>query len=356
MTYLIVLSAMVLEIQKDKKTSNYILCLLFGTVSVITWFLTVPAAGLLILSLFLIRHPTIKNSFLLIFKDRWLIIALLASAAIMLLQLFIFQAHSSVIESSSGQLTVGSRITPFELAGSPLHISPILFGVIMALLFFFIARKSTNKETQVFILISTIPWIILVLFVYIYQNITVGYNSYYLTKVMGMSIIAALIPVGALTTLYLAKLKLANPRVTVPLTAVLGVGLLFIASGQPFYGANKLFQRNARTSHETSAQIVNLLPKTTQGDSYIVVFTNRKNYEGTREDYHGKLEINVLNRPLDCVYYITEYYSRNKTVERLAECADEADKKGKVIYVLTSPQTQEMVENLNRQNIRIIPT
>jgi hypothetical protein len=357
MAYMILLGTMILESLRSRtsSTKHYVLSVLFGTVSVITWFLTLPAVSLIILFMLATRRPSVKDSIASVIKDWRLVLSLAIGFAAMLIQVYIFKIYSVI--DSSNQLVEGSVITPFDMSGSPLHISVVLFGVISAASLFCITRRSITKQMQKLFIITTLPWLFLVLVVYLYQNMIEGYNSYYLTKVMGMSLIASLLPLGAYATALLVKTRtISYPRVVVPCIALFGVFVLLLGTGQPLYGFNKLFQKHARTTYGTSEKVLQHLPETTNGKAYIVVFTNKKSYEGTREDNHGKLELRVAHQRLNCIFFVTGYDSRNKTTKRLGQCADEPYMKDKTIYVITSPETQKRVERLDKPNIVIINT
>lgn len=349
--YLILMSAMVIEFRINQNRIFYLLCIIFGIMSVLTWFLTLPAVGLIILSMISLKHSSVKASILSTLKDWRTTLFLTIGAIVMPFQLYIFQKFSSI--SSTSQINVGSLVEPFDVTGSPLHISHVLFGVIVATLFAYLIYQKTKLQTKQLIIITTFPWLALVIGVYLYQNITSGVNSYYLTKVVGLSLVAVIIPLGALVSTRLSRIDVTYPKVMIPVISFFIVIFTIYASGQPTYGINKLFQANARTTYSTAIKTVEHLPKTIKGEAYIVTLTGRKSYEGAREDHHGKLEIRVVHQPLNCTYGITGYISINTAVKRLAACADQPYMKNKTIYVLTSPETHEKVKALNKANIII---
>jgi hypothetical protein len=354
LAYLILLVAMAIEARYSTSRTVYLLAIVFGTMSVLTWFLTLPAVALSIALMIISRYDSVRNSLLSTLRDWKILLFTLTAGVAMLFQLYLFQKFSTVTGTS--QLNVGSLVEPFDVTGSPLHISHVLFGMIIAVFIAFVISRKIQLSTKHILFIVVSPWLLLVLGVYLYQNITVGTNSYYLTKTVGLCLTAAIIPIGALLSVFLSKVNVVYPKIVIPLTAIFVVICAVYASGQPTYGINKLFQANARTTYSTAVKTVEYLPKTTDGNAYIVVLTGRKSYEGTREDHHGKLELRVVHQPLNCTYDVTGYTSVKTAVKRLAECADEPSLKNKTLYVLTSAETHSKVQALNRSNIKIIET
>lgn len=356
LVYLCLSVAMMMNLflNKNTLTQNYSLFIIFSLTAILSWFLVLPAFAVAFALLLFVRFDSVKTGLATILQNwKMLTITLLAGFAA-LLQLYIFQKFSGV--GGEDQLNTGSLVLPFDMTGSPLHISHILFGLIIAGYFTFLLKANVEKKTKTLMLAIIIPWLTLVMFVYIYQNITAGQNSYYLTKVVGLWLVAAMIPLGALLATSISKVHIPKPALLSPILSFFLIFSVLLATGQPLYGLNKLFQKHARTTYGTAEKVVEYLPKTTTGKAYIVSLTGRKSYENSREDYHGKLEMRVVHQPLNCTYSITGYISIKTAVKRLEKCADQPYMKDKTIYVLTSPASYTKVKDLNKSNITIIKT
>jgi hypothetical protein len=197
------------------------------------------------------------------------------------------------------------------------------------------------------------PWLLLVFGLFFYQNVTAGYNSYYLSKLLGLSLVAGGVVAATWFSIWINKhIGPKYPRTTVPILSLLIVVLVVIGTGQSTYGLNKLFQKNARTHYSTATETSSLLNAINPDKEYIVVLTNRINADGSSEDNHGKLELRVTHQRRNCAYHITwSPQLPEETIQKLGVCADKLAKKNKSIHVITSDLTKKEVESLHRPNI-----
>lgn len=354
LAYLIAFCAIVYDTILQPKSNLYALAIIMAALVSLMWFLTAPAVILTVLFLLLTRYKSLGANINALIRDKAILISSVVSGLVILMQVLAFQIYSPI--GSTGQLVDGSRITPFDMTGSPMHISIVLFGVMIALTVWYMVKARTTDSTKRFIIATTLPWIILTLSVYLYQNIMEGYNSYYLTKVMGLCIAVLTIPTAIIFAEFFSKISVPYKKMVAPILSISAVVLLVLASGQPTYGLNKLFQRHMRTTYGTAEQIVKYLPETTDGKAYIVVLTDRKSYENSREDNHGKYEMRVVNQPPTCTYLITTYNSTKSKLKNLEECAKDPSMKSKTIYVITTKEIYSRVETLNLPNVIPIKT
>lgn len=355
--YIVLLSAMLIESRINKNHYIYVLAALFGTMSVLTWFLTLPAAGLVILFMYFTRSNKLKTSLTQIIKDWRIVIVLVGGVVAMATQVLIFQNATAGSGGATNQLNAGVRVFPFDMTdGGPLQISPILFGLLTAIVIMFITLRKNSVKIKETLLILVVPWLFLALVVYFYQNITEGSNSYYLPKVIGLSLVATILPLGALFSAYLSNLKFTYPRLTISTLAVIIPCLVIIGTGQPPFGIIKLFQAHARTTYSTAATIVPYFKDADviDGKSTIVVVSSRTNYENIREDNHGKLEIRLFNNTRNCTYGVTKYRPMEMQLSRLASCADKLAKKDKDIIAVISPDLKNKIAALEKSNIHVV--
>lgn len=355
MSYILVMALSIIEMQLSSKNYVYTIAILSGTMTVLTWFLTLPAVGLAILALLITRYNSWSSGLISTLKDHKALIITVVCILAMLLQVLIFQKYSP-FGGGQNQLNTGSRVIPFVEKYGQIAISEIFFGVIALSAIIYMLKDKLSQPQRRSLLTILVPWTVLALIVFLYQNITVGFNSYYLPKVLALSILVSTLVLAVPLNRYLSSLsrdKLLAP-IALPSMAVVILITVVIGTGQSTFGLNKLFQRNARTGYEVAKEVVSNLPRTINGKESIVVFTNRHNYEGVDEGRHGKLEQRVIHQPLNCSYFVVASNATMKyKYNSLATCADTLAKEGKKVIVITSDKTYEPIKSLHKSNIVI---
>lgn len=351
--YLILLAVAVMEIiEAPNNSRTYLLAILFGTVSVLAWFLIFPAIALTLLILVVIRKPTIRESLETAIKDRRFILFGIIGFAAMLLQIYIFMKFSAV--GGSAQLNAGVSINPFTAVIGVFPVNQILYTLIIVSCGVFYFSNKTSENTRKLILTLVLPWLLLAMGLFVYQNITMGYTSYYLSKLFGLSLVAAGIIFGGIFISWInTYIKTKYSSFVIPAVSLLIIGIAVIGTGQSTYGLNKLFQRNARTEYSTAAVTISVLKSFDPNSQYIVVFTDHKSTDGASEDNHGRLELRVTHQTINCAYAVTNPKSLSGRLDRLASCADQLKLQGKSIIVITSKSTKNKVKQLHRDNIII---
>lgn len=348
--YLILLLSMVVEILHKPSTRAYVLAVIFGTTSVIIWFLTLPPVAITIIILLSLRRDTFKRSIRSTLKDWRVMTALIIGSSAMVLQIYIFQNFSAV--GGSDQLNTGVKISPFSVTIGVFPVSQLLYVLVISITLLYCYKKLHEDSTQKLLLTILIPWILLVFGTFLYQNITVNYTSYYLSKVLGLSLIVSGITGSVIFSIWINKHAVMKYNsIVIPAASLLAIGLLVIGTGQSTYGLNKLFNTNARTSRGVSVKIAAFLRSGEYNDSYIIVLTDNTLSDGSLEDFHGKLEMRVVHQRLNCAYRITGHMPIEDEIDRLSTCADKLAAKGKSIIVITSNKTEKRVLALNKSNI-----
>lgn len=355
--YIILFVTMIIEVRQTNGNRPYVLAVLFGTMSVLTWFLTIPAVGIALLMMFLNKGKDWKSSTLQFLRDKKFIIFALLGVIAMVMQLYIFQKYSAV--GGEDQLNVGAKADPFYATRGPLPLNQIFFAVISvaALVYAYSLRKATAFRHTLLTIIM--PWLFLGILVFLYQNMQTGYNSYYLPKVLAISVVVAAIIAAIPFTDWVNKFASTSryKALLVPTVSLSIVALLVIGTGQSAFGFSKLFQRNARTPYPVAEKVVSLLPQTTTGKKFIVILSNSKNYEDAYVDDHGKLELRLVNVPRNCSYGITKYPSMEKKIMRLEKCSDDLAKTNKsILLVTTSKDTAKQIDELHKENVKVYVT
>lgn len=357
LAYLSILTVVIIDGNRKNTPALLSMAFVFATSGVLCWFLPTPAlllsAALLPVILFAIK----RRSEALIAAKRSKRFLVLAASLVLLcaLQIAIFVLFSTT--DGADQLNAGVATDATEAVNGVFHVSQLFFVAIAVFCSVYWTRcKRLSKEQRDLFLLSTVPYVALVVALYFYQLITANSTSYYLPKLMG----TALIPLGIFTAAAFSFWTYDHLRkylrLSAPYTLVAGVlilGIVMIGSNQSTYGLSKLLERNARVGRPAAQAVVHFLRYGDQSRENVIIFRGRL-LDRPYEDRNGKFESRVVHRQLNCSYrIIASGLTIDERVRKLGECADSLEKKGRSITVITSDRTKKHVKELNRTNIII---
>ena len=351
LAYVVVMVAAIVDKRNDDTRRNRI-ALLFGVAASLCWFLPIPAIfiALFAMTLWGIRFTKPKH----LIKPSNLSAMLLYFLGILvcLLQVFIFVHYSDT--SGGDQLNEGVAIDAYGYVNGVFPVSQILFvGVVAFTIWHLVVKAKKNLKLA---LLATMPFVGFVIAMYIYQQVSNGYSSYYLPKSMGIALIA-LGPFFISSFVYWVHDTFSGKyKVRGIVSTSIGLGILgiFILLGnQSLYGVSHLLEKNTRVNNSTEAVVADFLKNSNPDKDMIVVL--RGDPSKPYEDRNGRFEMRVTYRKLNCAYTIrAPDMTMEEWVERLGNCAKRLQKWGDTITVVTSEKTTKLVEELKRPNIKII--
>jgi hypothetical protein len=351
LTYITVLIASLL----DKKGSipSAVTGLIMGTAAILCWFLTAPA--LLFVMLFAFAKALGFTRLRQLFKNigrkhLWLLVGSLLALAPVLLQVAIFVLFASA--SGADQLNAGTTIDASGYSGSVIPVSYTLF-VLAALFTAWYWWKHSKVASAA--LLAIVPFVVLVICLYVYQEASVGHASYYLAKILATALLViGIFLAPAFAFWVFDSLKKFKQFPFAPLSlGLLIIGLVLVFTNQSLYGASHLLEKNTRVNKPTAQALVEYLKSADASQDSVVVM--RADPDKPHEDYNGRFEMRVVHQPLNCSYHIR---NRGAPIEewlgRLEACADKLAQRNKSITVITSNRTTKLVAELHLSNVKII--
>lgn len=324
-----------------------------GTAAILCWFLPLPAV-LIILLISCSAAVGIKNIrqlFTKVGKQHAIVFTIVTLATIISIgQVLIFILFASV--SGGDQLNEGVAISATDSVNGVFPVSQI-FLVIITLFTLWYWWKFSKKVSPV--LLSIVPFVSLVIAIYIYQEVSSGYTSYYLSKTMGI----ALIPIGIFLApaftfwIFDTFTKHRAGKLATLGIGVFATGLVLLVSNQSFYGASHLLEKNTRVNKSTAEAIVHFLSTADQRKEDIIVM--RKDPKKPYEDRNGRFEMRVVHKKLGCAYTVRNADALlDEWLERLKNCATRDARRGHTLTVITSPRTTQPVKDLGMPNIEVV--
>ncbi len=358
LAYVCIVVATLIDQKKENRFSLATASILFGTMAALMWFL--PAPAILLMSLLTIPVLTNRSELGLALKPNIRNITYYILSFLLLLTTAIQVAVFILYSTTEGteQLNAGVLIQATGVVNGVFPVSQVFFVIAttFTLLFWLKSLVKIKSDLRPFsIFLAILPMVALSICLFVYQMVTAGATSYYLPKLLGLSLFVTGIFLAPAFTAWVHE-RLLRPLNTSQLglfgAGVLILGLVVLFSNQSLFGLSKLLERNARITTPAASELVHHLKYGDHNNSNIIVFRNNSNKP--YEDDNGKFESRVIHRRTNCSYRITSVHNTTEVrIKKLAECADALAEHGRNIIVVTSNETLPLIKSLDRKNIII---
>lgn len=328
---------------KQPSRSLSLATIIAGTAGILCWFLPFPAIIFSVLLLVLLSKPS--RTFRGFIMGNKSIMALSAAlVALIVAQVIIFVKFT---KESGAELLITS--------GGAYKVSEMLIGILVLATGVYLFKKQPELFRK--FLIATIPLILMVTGIYIYQLVIseeLTYYYYKLTMMLGMIIMIFAIPALLVGFEHLFKRLNGSKGMALIVFPTL-IGLSLLITQQTLRPFHFLLQSNSNVSFATAGYVARYLENEDPNKTKLIVMTDRSRETPARdENFNGDIVTTVSHLPYTCAYYVynnlvnRSFYA---ALGRLERCAtNNPDLK---IQVITNDKTYWPVKSLNKSNIEV---